>query len=127
MIHERTDFKTLDSADIMERLNTHDKQEEEKRDLHGSTQRKNHALKAVVDSSSDGNVEEDSDDPERLSKDLALITKRFQRFHKKSQFQKRSSRNSAGPKSSSKPTREYTCYKCKNPGHFILDFPLLGS
>jgi hypothetical protein len=80
----------------MERLNTHKEQEEEKRDLYGSSQRKNHALKAVADSSSDGNAEEDSDDPERLSKDLALITKRFQRFHKKSQLQKRSSSNSGG-------------------------------
>nr|XP_020199557.1 uncharacterized protein LOC109785370 [Aegilops tauschii subsp. strangulata] len=64
MIHEQADFKTLDSADIMERLNTHEEQEEEKRDLYGLSQRKNHALKAVPNSSSDGNVEEDLDDPE---------------------------------------------------------------
>ena len=64
IIRERFDFKVLDSADIMERLNTHEEQEEEKRDLYGSTQRKNHALKVVADSSSDGNAEEDSDDPE---------------------------------------------------------------
>ena len=31
MIKERPDFKLLDSADIMERLNTHEEQEEEKR------------------------------------------------------------------------------------------------
>ena len=60
MIHEWTDFKTLDSADIMERLNTYEEQEEEKRDLYGSSQRKNHALKVVADSSSDGNDDEDS-------------------------------------------------------------------
>src|SRR3989337_2185182 len=91
MIRERADFKVLDSADIMERLNTHEEQEEEKRDLYGSSQRKTHALKPAADSSSDGNVKEDSDDPERLSKDLALITKRFQRLHRKSQFQKKGS------------------------------------
>ena len=64
MIRERPDFKSLSSADVMERLNTHEEQEEEKRDLYGSTQRKNHALKVVANYSSDGNTEEDSDDPE---------------------------------------------------------------
>ena len=55
-------FKTLDSADIMERLNTHEGQEEEKRDMYGSSQRKNHALKVVADSSSEGNADEDLDE-----------------------------------------------------------------
>ena len=48
MIRECSDFKSLDSADIMERLNTHEEQEEEKRDLYDSSQRKNHALKVVA-------------------------------------------------------------------------------
>jgi hypothetical protein len=79
MIHERPDFKTLDSADIMERLNTHEEQEEEKRDLYGSN-KKNHALKAAAESSAEEIGEEDSDDPERINKVLSLITKRFQHF-----------------------------------------------
>ena len=108
----------------MERLNTHKEQEEERRDLYGSSQPKNHALKAVADSSSDGNVEEELDNPERLNKDLTLITKRFQRFNKKIQFQKRSSSNSGGSKSLSKPAGEYTSFKCKNPGHFISYCPI---
>nr|XP_040253967.1 clumping factor A-like [Aegilops tauschii subsp. strangulata] len=78
----------------------------------------------MADSSSDGNAEEGSDDPERLSKDLALITKRFQCLHRKSQFQKKGSSNSRGSKSSSKPTGEYTCFKCKKPGHFKRKKPL---
>jgi hypothetical protein len=85
MIHECPDFKTLDSADIMERLNTHEEQEEEKRDLYGSN-KKNHALKAAAESSAEEIGKEDSDDPESISKDLALITKRFQCFGQKNQF-----------------------------------------
>nr|XP_020191209.2 nucleolar transcription factor 1-like [Aegilops tauschii subsp. strangulata] len=127
MIRERPAFKSLNSADVMERVNTHKEQEEEKRDLYGSTQRKNHALKAVADASSDGNAEEDSDDLERLSKDLALITKRSQRFHKKRQFKKRSSSNSGGSKSALKLAGEYTRVKCKKPRHFIFDCPLLEA
>jgi hypothetical protein len=80
MIHERADFKVLNSADIMERLNTHEEQEKEKRDLYGLSYQKSHALKAAAESSSEDNAEEDSDDPKRISKDLALITKRFQHF-----------------------------------------------
>jgi hypothetical protein len=76
MIHECPDFKTLDSANIMERLNTHEEQEEEKRDLYGSN-KKNHALNAAAESSLEEIGEEDSDDPERISKDLALITNHF--------------------------------------------------
>ena len=98
MIREHADFKTLDSGDIMERLNTHKAQEEEKRDLYGSSQCKNHALKVVADSSSDGSSKEDSDGTGRLSKDLALIMKRFQRLHMKSQFQKKGSSNSNSSK-----------------------------
>jgi len=86
MIRERPDFKVLDSADIMERLNTHEEQEEEKRDLYGSSHRKSHALKAGPDSSSEGNADEDSDDTEKFGQDLALITRRFQRLNKKYQF-----------------------------------------
>jgi hypothetical protein len=122
MICERPDFKVLDSTDIMERLNTHEEQEEEKRDLYGSNHKKNHALKAAAESSAEENGEEDSDDPERISKYLALITKCFQHFRQKNQFQKKGSSSSNSSKS--KPSGEYTYFKCKKPGHFNSDCPL---
>jgi hypothetical protein len=122
MIRECANFKVLDSADIMERLNTHEEHEEEKRDLYGSSYKKNHALKAVAESFSKENDEEDSDDPEMINKDLALITKRFQCFRQKNQFQKKGSNSSGSSKP--KPSGEYTYYKCKKPGHYISDCPL---
>ena len=46
MIQERADYKSLDPADILERLNTHEFQLVEKRDLYGSSYGRSHALKA---------------------------------------------------------------------------------
>src|SRR3954470_14701445 len=45
MIKERTDFRNLVAADILERLNTFEMEEDEKRDINGS-RRRSHALKA---------------------------------------------------------------------------------
>lgn len=56
MIWEQADLKNLDSADIMERLNIHEEQQKEKRDLYGSSHHKNHDRKAMADSSSEGNA-----------------------------------------------------------------------
>jgi hypothetical protein len=87
MINGRPNFKSLDPADVMERLNTRKEQQEE-RDLYGSSYRKNHALKAAANSSSDAEeyADEDSNDPDSISKDLELVTKHFQHFGKKNQF-----------------------------------------
>ena len=52
----------------MERLNTHEEQEEEKRDLYGLGHRKSHALKVVADSSSEGNADEDLDEQKGSTK-----------------------------------------------------------
>ena len=81
MLKERADFKLLDSADIMERLNTHEEQEEEKWDLYGSSYLKSHTTQSyVAESDSEDDADEESDDLESISNDLALITKRFRRF-----------------------------------------------
>ena len=46
MIQERPDFKTLDPSDILERLNTHEFQLSEKRDIYGPNYGRTCALKA---------------------------------------------------------------------------------
>ena len=46
MIQERGDYKSLDPTDILERLNTHDFQLAEKRDLYGPSYGRSRALKA---------------------------------------------------------------------------------
>ena len=67
MIQERADYKSLDPADILERLNTHEFLLVEKRDLYGPSYGRSRALKAKAMSKSEG---EDSGsnlgDPEEL-------------------------------------------------------------
>src|SRR5215216_3640273 len=76
MIQERGDYKALDPADILERLNTHEFQLAEKRDLYGSSYGRSRALKAKAVSESEG---EDSDsslgDPEEISEVLAMLVR----------------------------------------------------
>src|ERR1041385_5823413 len=125
MIQESPDFKTLDPADILERLNAHELKLFEKRDFYSSSH-KVRALKARARRvSSDEESEADSDDPETLSRELALLTKKFQRFTKKNRF--RNSSRSSSRKSKyvdSVETRKRVCHKCKKPGHYIAECPL---
>ena len=68
MIQERGDYKSLDPADILERLNTHEFQIAEKRDLYGSSYGRSRAPKAkVVSESEDEDSESSLGDPEELS------------------------------------------------------------
>jgi hypothetical protein len=87
MIKERSDYWKMVPADVLERLNTFEKEEDEKREINGS-KRRVHALKAKASkhSSSEGSSASgtDSDDPSDIGKDLALLVKRFGRFQRKS-------------------------------------------
>src|SRR3954454_10088407 len=98
-------------------------EEDEKRDVNG-TRRKTHALKAKAsrDSSPDASSASGggSDDPASIGKDLALIMKRFNRFHRKSyslpkkNYSSRQSSNSYHHRSSSRnSSNDNACYKCK--------------
>src|SRR3954471_16152540 len=124
MIKERPDFKTLDPAEILERLNAHELKLSEKRDLYGTTP-KVHTLKAKTrKASSDEESEADSDDPEALSRELALLTRKFQKFTRKNHFGGSSRSTSRRTKDGdSVDSRKRVCHKCKKPGHYIADCP----
>src|SRR3954464_861395 len=130
MIKERTDFRNLVAADILERLNTFEMEQDEKRDINGT-----HALKAKASHHSSPEVSSascvESDDPASIGKDLALIMRRFNRFQRKGfsspkkNYSSRHSRNSSHRSSSrSSPSKDNCCYKCKKLGHYIADCPL---
>src|ERR1041385_5935229 len=134
MIKERTDFRRLDAADILERLNNFEMEEDEKRDINGS-RRRYHALKEKASRHSSPEVSStsgvESDDPASIGKDLALIMRCFNRFQRKgfsspkNSYPSRSSSHSSHRSSSrSSPSKDNCCYKCKKPGHYIVDCPL---
>ena len=86
MIKERPDFRTLVPVDIIERLKTHEMEEEEKLDVNGS-RRRTRALKAKASHHSSSEADSvscgDADDPDSVAKDLALIMKRLNHFQRK--------------------------------------------
>ena len=120
MIQERGDYKSLDPADILERLNTHEFQLAEKRDLYRSSYGRSRTLKAKAVSKFEG---EDSGsslgDPEELSQELALLVKKFQKFSRRGRFGRPSRSND----SSSSDYKKRLCHKWKKPGHYIQDCP----
>ena len=68
-----------------------------------------------------------------MEDDIALITKKMQKFMMKNKFggktyNKRSNYKKEGPSKEEKENREgakeVTCYKCKKPGHIKYDCPL---
>ena len=74
--YSRIEGVTLDPVDILERLNTHEFQLAEKRDLYGSSYGRTCALKAkAVSESEDEDSGSSLGDPEELSHDLALLVK----------------------------------------------------
>src|SRR3954453_20514436 len=60
-----------------------------------------------------------------LSRELALLTRKFQRFTKKNRFGNSSRSSSRKSKDDdSVEARKRVCHKCKKPGHYIADCPL---
>src|ERR1041384_2557886 len=114
------DFKTLNPADILERLNAHELKLSKKFELYGTTPM-TRALKAKARKvSSDEESEADSDDPEALSRELALLTRMFQKFTRKNRFGSSSRSSSRRRKDDdSVDSRKRVCHKCKKPGHYI--------
>ena len=96
MIQERPDYKSLDPADILERLNTHEFQQAEKRDMYGPSYGRPRALKAKAKANAISSSEEEeececsSDGAEEMGRELAMLVKKFQKFSKKNRFGKSS-------------------------------------
>src|SRR6266566_4523267 len=91
MIQERGDYKSLDPADILERLNTHEFQQAEKRDLYRPSYGRSRALKAkAISSSEDEESNSSLGDPEELSQELAMLVRKFQKFSRRGRFGKSS-------------------------------------
>ena len=125
MIQEHGDYKSLDPADILERLSTHEFQQAEKRDLYGPSYGRSRALKAKAISSSEGEESDSSlGDPEELSQELAMLVRKFQKFSRRGRFGKSSKSGMKKSDSSSSDYKKRTCHKCKKYGHFISECPL---
>src|SRR4051812_4773907 len=124
MIEERPDFKTLDPADILERLIAHELKLSEKCDLYGTTP-KVRTLKAKArKTSSVDESEADSKDPKALSRELALLTRKFQKFTRRNRFGGSSRPSSRRDKDGDfVDSRKRVFHKCKKPGHYIADCP----
>src|SRR3954468_21327079 len=114
MIQERPDFKTLDPADILERINVHELKLSEKRELYGTTPKVRAPKAKARKTSSDEESEADSHDPEALSRELALLTRKFQKFTRKNRFGRSSRSSSRSTKyDDSVDSRKRVCHKCK--------------
>jgi hypothetical protein len=126
MIQERPYYKYLDPADILERLNTHEFQQAEKRDMYGPSYGRPRALKAKgkakADSSSKDEKESEysSDEAKEIGKELVVLVKKFKRFSKKKSFRK-SLKHSRNTDASTQDYDKRTRHKCKKPGHYIAD------
>jgi hypothetical protein len=77
MIQEHPDYKSLDPADIHERLNTHEFQQAKKRDLYGPSYGRTHALKAKAVCSSEEESDSSSIGPDKFGRELAMLVKKF--------------------------------------------------
>ncbi|KAI5001102.1 hypothetical protein ZWY2020_011061 [Hordeum vulgare] len=127
-IQETLHYKMLHRADILKRLNTHEFQKDEKRDLYGPSYSRPRALKAKAISSSE---EKDLDgrigDPEEFGQELVMLVRKFQKFTRRGQFGKSSRRDMRKSESSSEDYKKRTCHKCNKSGHYIVDCPRWGK
>ena len=127
-IEEAKNLKELPLEELIGSLMTYEmKIARRENEMQEESKKKSIALKAqeekVVEEAKLSNMEDD----------IALITKRMQKFMMKNKFggktyNKRSNYKKEGPSKEEKENREgakeVTCYKCKKPGHIKYDCPL---
>ena len=127
-IEEAKNLKELPLEELIGSLMTYEmKIARQEKEMQEESKKKSIALKAqeekVVEEAKLSNMEDD----------IALITKRMQKFMMKNKFggktyNKRSNYKKEGPSKEEKENiegaKEVTCYKCKKPGHIKYDCPL---
>ena len=127
-IKEAKNLKELPLEELIGSLMTYEMNiARQEKEMQEESKKKSIALKAqeekVVEEAKLSNMEDD----------IALITKRMQKFMMKNKFggktyNKRSNHKKEGPSKEEKENREgakeVTCYKCKKPDHIKYDCPL---
>ncbi|XP_037437519.1 uncharacterized protein LOC119304953 [Triticum dicoccoides] len=89
-----------------------------------------HALKAkakVKESSSKEEQEAsecNTDDVEKIGREMAILVRKFQKFSKRNHFGKSSKYDPKNAEASARDYDKITCHKCKKPDHYVADCPL---
>ena len=91
MIQERPNYKSLVPADILERLNTHEFQQVEKRDMYGPSYGRPRALKEKAKAKEISSTEEEesecsTDHAGEIGRELAMLVRKFQKFSRRNYF-----------------------------------------
>ncbi len=113
-IEEARDISTLSMDDLLGTLLTHEIKMKKKENSELKMKSLALKVKEEEDSISSGNEDDD----------IALLTKRFNKFIKKRRFSKNKFRGE-NKKNFKDTNPEIKCFECKKPGHIKADCPLL--
>src|SRR4030043_770616 len=124
-IEEARDLNALSLENLISSLKCHElgfpEAESSKKSKTIALKSKGKEVKALKAADSEGESSE-ADHEDSEAEELALLTRRFQRWAGKN---KKFSRSSNSKGSGKKKEEQKSCYNCKKPGHFIAECPNL--